>query len=347
MRIKNLFFSVICSICLLTSCGGDSNDKINYAIGDKTITTFIDVTADKIDTMIENDESFVAYVYSPTCSSCHDVSPRLESIIVEYGISIYRVTYSQLDKSSPLKLSTGTPILGFYKDGRKLKVIGYSEKTAQDFSTKDNLLSMFEKYVVLPRRIFYISLDELKRMKSAGESFVVLFTRSSCGDCQELFRVFLNDYAMKNRQKSIYLLECDVEGIRFSLEGDSLVYDQNLWLTFKEEWELSSTANEEFGYNAGYVPTFQYYEDGVLSASNVYLNDTYESNTTSTLENGKTINYTITITESFFDDLIGTSFNTKIVYNEETINRELYLAYRSNVISFHNQKLNEFLNQYA
>lgn len=345
MKFKKILLSIMSLVTLLTGCKNDSvSNKINFSIGDKTITDFIDIQNDKIETMIEEKESFILYVHSFGCGSCADITPRVKAIIEDYGITIYRIQYWELADGSPFKLSTGTPILGFYKNGVKLKIIGYSEKNHEQFSSKENLLKLFEKYVIMPENIYYISLEELKRLKKEKQSFVILFSRAGCGDCAYLNQNFFKDYALKNRSKHIYLLECDAVGIRFNEQGE---VDTELWNNFKDEWELTEASNPTHGYGVGYVPTFQYYENGVLTASDVYLNDTFESTALSDIKENSNVKYKITITNSFFDDFINTTFETTIKYSSESIQRELYLKYRELSLEFHNQKLENFLNLYT
>ena len=49
--------------------------------------------------------------------------------------------------------------------------------------------------------------------------------------------------------------------------------DKEKYQQFKDDHFLSNKNNTDFGYNTGYVPTFQYYKDGALYDMAVYFND--------------------------------------------------------------------------
>ena len=50
--------------------------------------------------------------------------------------------------------------------------------------------------------------------------------------------------------------------------SSSMVYDQ-----MKKSYKLTAEASPEFGFANGVVPTFHYYEKGVLKDASVYFND--------------------------------------------------------------------------
>lgn len=341
MKLKSLFLLLILAVCGLVGCSTGNNDskKINFSIGDKTVTDFIEVGEEKIEQMIESEESFIVYVYSNTCGSCVEVTPIVKEIIVEYGITVYKTIYQSLSSSSPLKLS-GTPIIGFYKNGAKLKIIGYTEKTRDQLNNKAGLLKLFKEYVILPQNAFYISAEELRRKKAAKETFTIIFSRRTCPDCTFMSTAFLDNYILSNLNKQIFFIECDVIGIRFNEEN---IYDNDQWVAFKNEFGLSEEYSSEHGYGVGYVPTIQRYTLGELSDSAVYLNDDYDEVEISSDDKKSTYEYTIKT--SFYSDFVGQTFRRTFT-RSESLASDIYVNYRLGALEFHNAKLTAFLSKY-
>jgi len=136
----------------------------------------------------------------------------------------------------------------------------------------------------------------------------------------------LNDNYLKAYLKSnpttnrFYIIETDAEGIRYT-EGQ---YDAGLWQSFKDEYGLSNV-NNTLGHGVGYVPTFQYYQNGSIKEMMVYFNDgEYIQNSDGS--------YSVIINSSYYDDN---------PYIDQTINHS---EYKEKLTPFYNNKLKEFLN---
>lgn len=124
----------------------------------------------------------------------------------------------------------------------------------------------------------YVELSQLNSLFS-GNEFTVYFARSTCGDCAYVENHLIKPMMASTPLKSkIYVLDCDVVGIRLNEEGK---VDSETWQAFKDQYGLSATYNTLYGYGVGYVPTFIHYQpsstinyyDSVLDMA-VYLNDT-------------------------------------------------------------------------
>ena len=352
---KFLIFLSLFACAGLSSCGGQNNqsNKINFLTGsfDEKFNAghFEDINQTQLNNLRDANADFIVYVHTLGCTTCASVEKKIKHYIDDYGLTIYRITYSGLDSTDPLKLSSSTtPILGFYKDGKKLDILPYSDNV-KSFETQESLNKMFEKYVSLPS-YFYISPETLDQKIENEDSFVVLYTRSTCPDCSYLNTHFLNDYMSKNKDKTFYLMECDVNGRRYSLDSDPAypTVDAEQWQAFKDKYQLSERTSSAFGYDLGVVPTFQYYKNGILTASDVYVKDEFSEELISgSEEEGSNVTYRFTVTKSFFEELEGQSFDFTTIYHQDSISMLKGQFKKDCVSSVHDTKLNEFLNEYA
>lgn len=102
---------VVVALCvfLITGCGNK-------------ITTYEQIDYAKYTEMKENDENYILYLGSSSCSHCQNFKPTLESIIEDYQLQVYYVDISTLnDKEyAVLKNDTklqGTPTVVFVENG--------------------------------------------------------------------------------------------------------------------------------------------------------------------------------------------------------------------------------------
>lgn len=338
-------FSLL-GILLLGGCNNTKDDKINYLTGDLTNTSVIRLSnSDSLETMRENGSSFVVIASIDGCLTCEEkVFPRFKYYIENYGLPIYRIGFNKLSNTDPLAiLRSDGPVLGIYKEGKKLLIAAY-QKNKSVYETQESFNAFFEKYVTLPS-VFYISKDQLDDKIRNKKTFVILYDRNTCPDCSYLQEHFLHQYVKDNKDKTFYIIDCDVKGVRYDENGD---YNQEQWIKFKEDHLLNKTDTNPYGYSGGVVPTFQYYLNGVLSASDVYVNESFKEELISgTEENGQKVTYKFTVTESFIEELINTSYTFETTYNEDTIRMQKYEFQRECVSEIHENKVKDFLDTYA
>ena len=143
------------------------------------------------------------------------------------------------------------------------------------------------------------------------ENFIVYFGWHLCSDCSALATNFLDEYLLNNMNgKKIYYFE--INDYRCLPEAETCDSSNPIYLALKEKYQWN------------YVPSLIYYNNGVKTDMAVYFNDTFENgNLREWNENG------MKVTKSYYQDLIGLSFNEKSEY-----------------VKFHNDKINDFLNKY-
>ena len=182
--------------------------------------------------------------------------------------------------------------------------------------------------------MYYINLEQLQSKINNDESFIIYYSRSSCGDCNYLNKNYLRQYLSSHvDSKYFYVIETDAEGIRFyngaSPDTSNDATDDEKaaaaqWQAFKDQYGLSNV-NNPIGHGVGYVPTLQYYQDGEISDMMVYFNDgEYVLNSDDT--------YSIRINASYYND--NPYLNQTVKYSE----------YKEKLAPFYNQKLETFLN---
>lgn len=108
---KNIILVFLILIGLfVVGCSNESIRKINYK---------------EFNNLIKEQETFILYIGSASCSNCTEFSPKFESVIEENNISnVYYVdldTLSDEEKSSFNKVIniTGTPTVVFVTDGEE------------------------------------------------------------------------------------------------------------------------------------------------------------------------------------------------------------------------------------
>lgn len=333
--IKKLLFAFL----VLGLCSCNSNDnKINFKTGDLTQKEFIELKdQESLDLLRDSKQDFIVYAHTPGCLTCVKVvEPKLQNYIDNYGLTIYKIVFQRLDKNDPMRLKGSAPTIGLYKEGKALDILSYNE----DFDDEAKFKKKFEEYVKLPS-VYYISPSMLDAKILNKEKFVVLFTRTSCPDCNYLFTNFLDEYINKN-DKTFFIIECDVEGIRLN---ENLEFDETMWQAFKDKYGLSSSTSK-YGYLTGVVPTFQYYQDGVLSDSDIYVNESYEyKHAYSRSENGKEIRtYEVTITASPLKNLVGQKYSYSCEGEINVVDLNNFV--RNQVVEEHNTALTNFLSKY-
>ena len=314
-----LFMLLLISGC---SCNKDEDDnKANLGFGDMNATTYRELNSlAAFESKVKNGDSFVLFIYMNGCGHCKNFKPILDHVIDERNLIVYGIEISHVYGYKGLESIKGTPYMVVYKDGEVLAI-------AEDnkyYKNYEGLESFFDEYTYKPIA-YYITLDQLREKKANNENFIVYFSRSGCYDCNYLNEHYMKDlFNTYHAEKTFYVLECDAEGIRY-YDGQ---YDAGKWQAIKDEFGLSEAGSATFGYGSGVVPSFQYYNNGVLTDMAVYANDGYTEVTNS---DGST---SITITSSYYSD------------NPHIGDTMLYIDYQDTVADYFNGKINAFLSQY-
>src|SRR5574344_1771829 len=88
---------------------------------------------------------------------------------------------------------------------------------------------------------------------SGFDHAVIGFVRDRCPDCSYLSDHFLKDYNLTAHAES-YIIDCDVPGLHDNADGTT----NSKWGDFKDTYGLSKAKDADFGFDTGFVPTFQF-----------------------------------------------------------------------------------------
>ena len=221
----------------------------------------------------------MAVSYDNYCGCWKGFKPILEDYAKNNNLIFYHYEASgalaqEIAAGYGIKNVGTNPVWILIKDGKIIYQDVYSSSKKR-FSDYDSFASFVEQKIEKPR-MYYINKEQLDNKFMGDENFVLYYSRSTCNDCKFVNNNFLVNYMETRKDKVMYILDCDVPGIRYNSEGE---YDETQWFTFKDDYGLSNKYNVTYGYDGGYVPTFFYYEpngDEITSIKDgaVVFNDT-------------------------------------------------------------------------
>lgn len=102
------------------------------------------------DNKIANKDSFLLFVYSPTCTGCKNVSPALKKYVNENKIALYTLDKANLSAKHELTKAgvVTTPYLIIVVEG-EIKVVEFIDNVMLDGEGNEKLVNDFmEKYIV-------------------------------------------------------------------------------------------------------------------------------------------------------------------------------------------------------
>jgi len=308
-----LYFSTV-----LSACGCKKTDKVEkfMARGIYNAISYVEIdTAAELQAKIDNEESFVLYLYSSICNNCKEFkSDVLEPFIAETHMEIFAIETSVAGLSKVIKVNS-TPTLVVYNEGLIESKVDPTKSDA--FNSVSELKTYLSKYVYLPQ-FYYVTKAQMDSLLSSSESFFLFFESYTCGDCYKFKNESLYPYLKDNTLvKKFYVYE--VSDYRGSEE-------EGVWQQFKDDYGLSNTKNQ-LGYGVGYVPSIQYIESGVIKDMMVFYNDTEKVQH----EDG-TFSYSV----SYYPD------ESPALTQKYTS----YTDYQEKAFSFYNRKFVEFVNNH-
>lgn len=132
--MKRLLIYGMCFILILgvTACSSTSKKSL------------IEISYEEYQTKIENQESFILYIGSTTCTHCQEFKPRLEDVVAAYDLDVYYLDIYKLDKEQSAYIwdaskINGTPEVMFVENGN-IKLF----PRIQGAVSKDIIISKFK-----------------------------------------------------------------------------------------------------------------------------------------------------------------------------------------------------------
>ncbi len=338
---KNLVFI---SLIALILCGSSCNENISSNDSSLTFKTdtrimpvreenasIIQLKYEEVEAKIIKKESFVLLIKQEGCLACKAFIPIIEQYVNNNKINVYLIETSDIPQNNSRLFFNYTPTLQIFKEGNLLDTSDPVTAETKMFTVVSDLEDYLNKFIVV-NNLLYISDTSLDKMIGDKESFIVYFGWKSCGDCQMMNKMFLNEYLYntKDLDQPLYALEVDYW-------RSQKASNPEVWENFTAKYHLSKSSDEVFGYSTGVVPTIQYYENGILNDVVVYFNDVLIPVT-----NGNTTGYKIDVdnvdnTFSYYPDEIKSMFGEKI-FND-------YQAYKDETNDFYKEKLLNLFNK--
>lgn len=347
-----LLLTLTTSLMTLSGCNKDERTKLQYGQMISTDVSMIDYLTLK--EKMDDHETFLLAVSSPTCSCWATFRGVLSEYIKNNHVIVYAIPYESFHDASGKTLDTfGLNIQSGYTS---FAIVNKGELKANLKSGKDQIFkssTSFESFmsnmVILPR-IFYISLDEVDLLYKKDETSLIYFARSNCSDCSYFNKYFLDDYDVKN---TMFILDCETIGIReYDEEGHLTPESQIAWNAFKQAYGLGSDNNPKYGYNTGYVPTMLLVHGGEsvnYVSGAVYFNDSvskdedgyYISDSYYTSERLPNLQYLQNLDSSFRG--LTTLKGHRLNIDEVEAYGEYYFWKQEEAAKLHDSLMNEFL----
>ena len=273
-----------------------------------------------LNNMIVNDETFLIYIYSHSCSACEIYTPLVENYVKLNQVVMYSVDVASentlLRPENGLMNYMETPTLILYSEGN---VIFRASPTyvPDPFISSNNMKTYIEQYAYISQFVSINSENDLSNLIAKNEEVLIYYYYEKCGDCTFFESNYLDKYFTRVNARRVYRYEMSYN---FDNREDS---SSPIYKNFTDKYGLSKDGNNKFGYNNGVVPTLQKYKKGVLVDARVIFNDEFELiyDTNNELDSLK-------IKSSYYlnNPNIGkiykkTSDNTALnVYHEQTLN---------------------------
>ena len=259
-----------------------------------------EISYEKFSSLVVDKESFIVMIHSTTnFCSCWDAFHRdvFAPYVKARGTLVYFVDYQNIEGKENYGLSVlpNHETIGIFENG-VLKYQADNSDQKSEWTTSATYFAQWMDARVSKPKAFYVSKAQLDELYGGRNEFTILYTRSTCPDCSYLqdndLKAWLN---AANNPSPLYMLDCDVVGIRYVVDDDGKQYGPSSaedasekqkeaftqWSDFKSEYGLAYSEENPAGWSTGYVPTIYHINpDGskkggdVIDAAGVFYNDT-------------------------------------------------------------------------
>lgn len=207
IKIIILLILLIALIILVASLN-KKNDK--FYLDDKYYkgAKITEIKAEKLKTLISDKESFLVFVYQPSCATSSEFNTLLNEFTNKYNLSVYMISFSNIKGTTLEKYVKYYPSFVIFNNGRLIDYL----KADSDLDTKryQNLTDFEDwlfSYVLLKHDVtnasktttttsnsaFSYTKDEVKIdnvTKESGKVNVYFFYGDGCPHCKKEFSFF-------------------------------------------------------------------------------------------------------------------------------------------------------------
>lgn len=338
---KSLFLLPI--IALLTLGGTACKNKNKKALPRITYGTRVDAGATSLTyaefkLKSEKKEAMLIATYKADghCGCWDNFKKVIDEYVINYHTKIYFIDRNQFSEDSDnygltiLPDSTTDPTFALMSGGKKTNEYVYSNDNRKMFETVDGLRSVVTRIARDPVYM-YVNQEFLDEsiFTHPLEKVVVQYIWNSCSDCNYCFPNVMVPYAEEHDfDTELWLIDLDIIGL---LRDDNNQQDKTRteYVTFMKDHLLSAEGSEAYGYNGGYVPTTQVWQNGLLVDANTYFNDSlelvdgklYVSDTFFTEERKGHLTYTDTVLKGIeVPSADATEYGGKYYWNKDAAN---------------------------
>ncbi len=269
----------------ISGCSANSGMKLTYGTyissEDAAATNATEIEfgtlAKKMDSTSDfSKENFLLVIYPTNGCYCWTKFQKvLRDFIDDTHYMVYQIKITEFgDDKLGFKMEQGNVSFAIVKGGQIVK----QYIASNIFESLDTFKAEVNKYVRAPD-LYYVDREFLNNEIKTQKTLLVEYIWESCGDCQYANPNAVWEFTYKNDLKTkMYVVALD------DIKGDVIEYKE-----FCDTHNMSNVFNQDFGYDRGFVPTFQYYERGELKSASVYFNDKVEM-----------VNGQLTVTQSFY-----------------------------------------------
>lgn len=264
---KLLLFLPLLLCPILSGCNSSNTEITQLTYGTLIEESIIELSPQEFQTKVSYHENFLMTIYPDNSScSCWDNFKRyLNQVMKDTTYKIYSYPVSKVEGNQTMKDMGGfyellnSPSFYVVKDDKVAFSAKYNSNNPL-FQSKDGFLSEIKKITRAPKLI-EVNREQLD-MKIAEAHATIGFVQANCPDCNYVIPNTLIPYfETHDFTENIYIF--DIEPF----------IGQPEYAEIKRDYYLSDELNPQLGFDRGYVPTFQYYENGQLKDADVYVND--------------------------------------------------------------------------
>ena len=277
---------LICTPFLLSSCQKEHVDLTYGTYIESTLQTLKEIDSDDLDNRLTKGETLLLAVYqgeySKECTCLDTFKNVLVNFINTYHEEVFLFdAQKQSDAITQYKIqkfSESTLTLYIFKGYKQITSFSESKKADKSIFSDKTAKTMYNSVHQFASKptMYYVDDAYLQSNLANKDEAILLFIRNSCGDCKYVIPNAIIPYINDCRNvKDIWLFDLQpYYDIQKTTGDESTPYDD-----IKDRYFLSASANAEFGYQQGVVPTMQYYQKGQLKDATVYFNDVVKQNT--------------------------------------------------------------------
>ena len=137
--MKKIIVLILVSI-LLVGCNGKIKLEDKYY----KKSEFIDVDHSKVNDLIKSKESFVVFIYQPMCTMSSEFEELLDEYMDIRKISIYKMSFSDMKKTSLKDTVRFYPSFIIFKDG---EVVDFLDADSDEDTNRYKILKAFKEWV--------------------------------------------------------------------------------------------------------------------------------------------------------------------------------------------------------